>query len=221
MAKKKEFGSPVPPSDDIPFHLKGGKTVQRALVNGTVDDYGWFGDDGNWNPQRAIDGLIAPAALLRLVVQAIVAGNPSPDKSPEDRVEKAMGALLGTKGVKGRRNLSSDTPILQRMADEYLRGFYGFKDSHPSLNALADWALRAEPGFTEGNEEWRENRRRTISRKFQAHQDRLLAEFASTNDMEIQEALAGVRAALKALGDLGVRLHVPAGDRIKLPDLNP
>lgn len=102
-----------------------------------------------------------------------------------------MRALLGTKGVKGRRNLSSDASILQRMADEFLRGFCGFKDTHPSLNALADWALRAEPGFTEGNEEWRENRRRTITRKFQMHQDRLLAEFASINDMEIQEALAG------------------------------
>jgi hypothetical protein len=221
MAKKNEFGKPFSPPDDIPSHLRGGKTVPSVLVNRSVDDYGWFGGNGEWNPQHVLDGLIAPAALLRLVVQAIVVGNPSPDKSPEDRVENAMRALLGTKGVKGRRNLSSDTPILQRMADEYLRGFYGFKDPPPSLNALADWALRAEPGFTEGNEEWKENRRRTIARKFQTHRDRFLAEFASTNDMKIQETLAGVRAALDALASLGIRLQVPADDRTKLPDLNP
>jgi hypothetical protein len=209
MTKKKGFGKPVPLHDDIPSHLRGGKTVPSILVNRSVDDYAWLGDDGNWNPQRVLDDLIAPAALLRLVVQAIVAGNPSPANTPEDRIEKAMRALLGKKGVRGRRNLSSDAPILNRMADEYLRGFYGFKDSHPSLNALADWALRNEPGFAEGSEEWRENRRRTISRKFQKHQDRLLAEFASSNDMEIQEALAGTRAVLKALDDLGIRLQMP------------
>lgn len=212
MAKKKtEFGKPVLLLDDIPSHLRDGKTVPSVLVNRSVDDYGWFGDDGNWNPQRVVDELTMPTALLRLVVQAVVAGNPSPDKSPEDRVENAMRALFGTKGTKGRRNLSSDAPILQRMADEYLRGFYGFKDPHPSLNALADWALRAEPGFSAGSEEWKENRRRVVTRKFQTHQDRLLAEFASTNGMEIQEALARVRAALEALGSLGIRVKTPVG----------
>lgn len=221
MAKKKEFEKPAPLLDDIPSHLRGGKTVPSALVNGSVDDFGWFGDDGNWNPQRILDGLTAPAALLRFIVQAIVEGNPSSDKSPEDRVEEAMRALLGVQGRKGRRNLSSDTPILQRMAAEYLQGFYGFIDPHPSLNALADWALRTEPGFTEGNEEWRENRRRTISRKFQKHQNRLLAEFASAHDMEMQETLSRVRATLKALVGLGIGIQVPDNSRTKLPELNP
>lgn len=221
MAKKKEFGKPAPQLDDIPSHLQGGKTAPSVLVNRAVDDYGWFGNDGDWSPQHVLDELTSPATLLRLVVQAIVAGNPSSDKSPEDRVEEAMRALLGVQGRKGRRNLSSDTPILQRMAAEYLQGFYGFKDPHPSLNALADWALRAEPGFTEGSEEWKENRRRAITRKFQKHQDRLLAEFASAHDMEMQETLFRVRAALKALADLGLGIQVPNTSRTKLPELNP
>lgn len=222
MAKKKtEFGRPAQLPDNIPSHLKGAKTVPRTLVNGSVDDYSWFGDDGNWNPQQAIDEMTSPAALLRLVVQAIVGANPSSVKPSEDRIEDAMRALLGRKGKKGRRNLASDASILQCMAGEYLRGFYGFKAPFPSLNALADWALRSEPGYENRNEEWKENRRRTIARKFQRHRNRLLTEFASAHDLEMQETLSRIRVVLESLGDLGISVQVPNSDRTKLPELSP
>jgi hypothetical protein len=158
-----------------------------------VDDLTWLGDDGSFDPQQVFNELTSPTALMRLVVQAIVDGNPS-SAMVEDRVEQAMRALCGAKAKRGRRNLSSDVPILQRMAGE----------------------LSAEPGFAESTEEWQESRRRTISRKFQEHRNRLLAEFASAHDMETRQALARVEAVLEALAGLGIRLN-----RTDLSELNP
>jgi hypothetical protein len=205
--KNANYGRPIPSPEKLPNYLKEYEKKSTPIPNFTVDDFAWCGDDGNLDPQPIVDQMIAPAALLRLAVQAIVGGNPSSDKSVEDRVEAAMRALLGTGGRKGRRNRSSDESILRRMAIEYREGFHGFKDSHPSLNALADWALRAEPGFAEQREEWKENRRRTISRRFEKFQDRLMIEVSSNYDWEVQSAFAKVSVVLSALRDLGIHLQ--------------
>ena len=107
MARQKaKFGRRVIQSpEDIPDHLKHFANLDSVpLGNLTIDDYVWLGDDGKLDPQSIVNEVTAPAALLRLVVQAIVGGNPS-TKSAEDRVEAAMRALLGTGGPKGRRPL--------------------------------------------------------------------------------------------------------------------
>ena len=221
MARNKtEFGRPVQSPEDVPDHLKKYKKAP-FLINGTIDDFGWYGDDGNLDREPIISEMIDPAALLRLVVQPIVNGYPSTDKCVEDRVEAAIRALLGTRGRKGRRGRLLDGSVLRRMSVEYLHGFYGFKNPHPSLNALANWALHAEPNFAKGNEEWKEGRRRTIARKFLKFKDQLLVEASSGYDMEVQLALARVKTALMALQGMGVRLQPLGQDWTKKSQINP
>lgn len=118
-----------------------------------------------------------------------------------------MHALLGTNGKKGRRRLASDNSILERMAKEYIGRFYGFKDPHPSLSVLADWALEQVPNYPKYSEDEKVNRKRVVARKFRADRDRLLAEVAANHDFDVRHALSKVNAAKAAIRELGIALR--------------
>ena len=160
--------------EDIPEYLGDFMKKERFLLNGTIEDFGWYGDDGSLDPQPIIHEITNSIAALRIVVDAVVRANSSSTSRSTDRVEMAMRALLGAAGRKGRRDLSTDEPILQRMAVEFLQGFYGFKEPHQSLNALSNRALDEDPGFAGKGEDEKENRRLTICRKFGRYRDHIL-----------------------------------------------
>lgn len=211
MAKdKKPFGKPIAPTDSIPDYLKEGNRKTVKFGNHSIGDYQWLGDDGQLKAGSVVEYLSSPEALLRIVVEAIVAANPMQDPSAgmahADRVEAALKALLGRPSKRGRRESLWYEPLLRQMAEEYLSGFYGFSDSQNSLNALADSILTGSPDYEKLNFEGKEGRRRTLARKFIEHKDGLLSSVSLKTDYGHQEILARAHAAIAAIAELGIKI---------------
>ena len=127
MAKKpSQFGRPsLDHERDVPDYLRATPKSTRVLANADIPDFAWLGDEGTLDAKSLIAHLVAPHALLRMVLASVVAAHPIEKPSPEARLDAVMKMLVGDFPARGRKHQEWYAQPLQMMAAEYLAGFFG------------------------------------------------------------------------------------------------
>jgi hypothetical protein len=200
---------------DVPPYLKGkSKSVRLPL---TAEDYVWIGDDGRLDPAEVLrqKGFEQKSAF-RLLLEAIVDGNPSEQDGPTraQRIDRAEALLLGRAQRPGVDQYDDDE-VLRLVAKLYFEQWVEYRDREIEVapiakSVLIEFELQRSTKSQPGNQRPRRplehdinSAVRRIVRKFKRDRDRLLASVTyepRSDPPEIYLALLSIIDVLKRLG---------------------
>jgi hypothetical protein len=151
--------------DDIPSHIPRRKGRSRALINASIEDYVWLGEDGELSVARMEQELFGPQAALQLILKPIIQAHSIDRKLSEAaRLSAAMRALMGVKTpTRGPKKRPSDKELLEIIATEFLRDFYNLTEKRRAFKELVRFALRATTGIKDLDEDDVEKHRRRLA----------------------------------------------------------
>ena len=208
---------------DRPDYLPG----RGAYPQVGPDDLSWVGAEGEEDFTAALASAgYEPEAPIRLVIRAIVAAHaksetPEADRArvARDREEAALAALVGGPGP-GRRQ-SDRYELLLQIARKFLEVFWAEdaprglvvkgKAWQPALDPIIKAVVPDDhPLIAENNLDGGDNLRKVLRRNFTDQKDLLLARASSDNNMDRLDQRIKLKAALKALEDLGIASDLAA-----------
>jgi hypothetical protein len=212
MAKRKVPTQPDIPTDENspPPWVKPRTRGVSVLKNASIDDYFWFGEDGNLDATALKAKLFSPEAALRQILGAIIDAHPREDRASRDvRLADAIWALTGKSSSKrGPKEASSDEQLLSIVAREYFRDVYRLTPKKRSLAALVRLALRETKVDSELNRLEIAPEIRRLQKKFKLSKDELLVAVGEQSEVEAVEHRNLVMKTLEALSALGIKIRM-------------
>lgn len=222
----------MPPLERPPY-LPG----RQAYPQVGIEDVNWLGPDGelDFADDLKLSGY-EPESPLRLIIRAVIAADRDPNLAPTAwagialaREEAALAALIGGPGP-GRRE-ADDYDLLLEVARKFLAAFWAddaprgsmIKEKlwEPSLARIIKTVIPDDhPLIRQRGVDGPEGLRKLLERKFRKQKDLLLARASSDFNDDRLGRHRKVKAALKALEELGIASDPSALPKPRLRDEN-